>query len=547
MKLLIVVVAMIILLSGPSLSGPLYAADHDAADHSAADQDAADSGRVGTISFPTSASGEAQVRFLRGVSILHSFGWKQAKQEFQAAQKLDPDFALAYWGESLCYNHPLIKESDLESPRAVLKKLGDTQQERLAKAPTDREKGFVLAVDALFFGEGDSMARRTAYMSVMRGLHEEYPEDDEVAAFYALSLLMSAGPAGGSGHRSNVLAGAIATQLMQRNPDHPGAAHYTIHAFDDPVHAPLALGAAYVFADIAESVSHARHMPTHIFIQHGMWDLVSSHNQSAYEAATDLYEPGDRVNDMVHALNWGQYGDLQRGDYQRAQLWIDRMEQISTMVKDQPRAAGTLNVVKARLTIETQDWKLQRLDGSSSGPILLATGISAVKLGDLELASEAAELLDQAVKKAAADNDRSYYARNSKPLQIMYNEVQGLIEIARGHTEKGLNLLKEGVAIAESMRPPNGAPNPIKPPHELYAEALLEADMPAEALVLFDASLLRTPNRPASLLGAARTYVALGNPDAARLKYSKLAEIWHPREVPALEEANRYLASVSGE
>ena len=109
---------------------------------------------VGTLSFPTSGAPEAQAHFLRGVGILHSFGWKQAIAEFKAAQVLDPDFALAYWGESLCYNHPLIRERDLETPKAVLNRLAPTLAERLAKAGTDREQGFVLAVDALFFGAG---------------------------------------------------------------------------------------------------------------------------------------------------------------------------------------------------------------------------------------------------------------------------------------------------------------------------------------------------------------------------------------------------------
>jgi len=509
---------------------------------------AADMEGLGSVNFPTSASGKAQEHFLRGVTILHSFGWKQAIEEFQAAQAIDPDFAMAYWGESLCYNHPLLGERDLESPRAVLSRLGGTLDERLAKAPTDREKGFLLAVEALYFGEGDTATRRVNYMEAMRKLRTEHPDDDEIAAFYALSLLMSAGPAGDASHRSNVLAGAIALQLLDRNPNHPGAAHYTIHAFDDPDHAPLALPAAFVFADIAEAVSHARHMPTHIFIQLGMWDLVSTNNQSAYEAAVDLYEPGDRVNDMVHALDWGQYGDLQRGDYDRARLWIQHMEDIVGKAGEQARAVGTWNLVRARLILETKDWRTQPVTAESSGPELLATGISAVKLGKLDLAeAAAANLARQAKASAASDGDRSYYSRNSKPLQIMHWEVSGMLKIAQSDTDDGLSELKQAVAIAESMRPPNGAPNPIKPPHELYGEALLDAGRPADALVAFDISLSRTPNRPWSLLGAARAHVALGNDAEATEKYRKLAEVWHDRNIPALTEATRYLAVTGGE
>ena len=504
---------------------------------------AADLQGLGSIAFPTSATGPAQDRFLRGVTILHSFGWKQARTEFQAAQELDPDFAMAYWGESLCYNHPLIGERDLETPRAVLARLAETPEARLAKAPTDREKGFLAAVEVLFFGTGDTLTRRHAYMEAMQRLSDAFPEDEEVTAFYALSLLMSA-RGSADAVRTNVLAGAIALQLLGRNPNHPGAAHYAIHAFDDPVHAPLALPAAHVFAGIAEKVSHARHMPSHIFIQRGMWDRVSASNQSAYDAAVDLWEPEDNVGDMVHALDWGQYGDLQRGDYERAALWIDRMEGIRERAAEQERAINTLPQVRARMVIEREAWDPQPVTDEAQPTELLATGLGAVQTGDLALAEAAAHRLAEAAEEASAgDGDQSYYARTSKPLQIMAKEVAGMLAIASGDTDAGLALLQEGVAIAESMRPPNGAPNPLKPVHELQGEALLAAARPEEALEAFEKSLLRTPNRPLSLRGLARAHAALGQHAQARDIYTRLLEGWRDRDVPWRAEAERYLTA----
>lgn len=497
---------------------------------------------IGSVDFPTSTdSPEAQQHFQRGVGFLHSFGWKQARTEFQAAQALDPGFAMAHWGEAMTYNHPLISEWDTETPKQVLGKLGDTREERLAAAPTDREKGFMLAVDELFFSEGDTMTRRTAQMQAMRALYQRYPGDDEVAAYYALSLLSAAGPAG-SGHRLNVLAGSIAMDLSRRNPDHPGAVHYTIHAFDDPVHAPLALPAAYVFAEIAEAVSHARHMPTHIFIQLGMWQRVSDSNQSAYEAAVALWEPGDMALDMTHALDWGQYGDLQLGDYERAELWIERMEEIASNNQGQDRVIEALPRVNARLILESEQWATRPVTDGSQGTELLATGISAVHLGEIELAREAAAALKTRADMMAG-GDSSYYARTAQPMQIMHREVAGLIAIAQGDQDQGFNLMQEGVAIAESMRPPNGAANPLKPVHELYGQVLLDAGEVDQAADLFSRSLLRTPNRPLSLLGLARSYAALGDESGAREQYQKLAEVWKGRDFPGLEEANRYIAA----
>ncbi len=210
----------------------------------------------------------------------------------------------------------------------MLERLGATREERLAKTPTDREKGFLQAVEVLW-GEGDQEVRRVGHMEAMRDLYERYPEDPEVAAFYALSMLGAVRATGDLSQRLNVRAGAITLRLLARHRSHPRAAHYTIHAFDDPLHAPLALEAADLFAGIAPAVSHARHMPTHIFIQHGMWDRVSGNNQSAYDAARELWKPGDAMGDATHALDWGQYGDLQLGDYAKAHLWIERIESMA--------------------------------------------------------------------------------------------------------------------------------------------------------------------------------------------------------------------------
>ena len=147
---------------------------------------------VGSLNFPTSGSADAQRYFLRGVAILHSFGWKQAIEQFQLAQKAQPDFAMAYWGETLCYNHPLNALADDKNPRAVLARLGATRAARLAKAPTAREKGFLDAVEELWAEGPDWRVRKVAYMNVMERLYKQFPDDDEVKTFYALSLLSGA-------------------------------------------------------------------------------------------------------------------------------------------------------------------------------------------------------------------------------------------------------------------------------------------------------------------------------------------------------------------
>ena len=496
---------------------------------------------VGSIDFPTSAGSEAQKHFIRGVAILHSFGYAQAREQFHAAQELEPDFALAYWGETLTYNHPLLPERDLESPRAALARLGATREERAAKAATERELGFLTAVEELF-GDGELAERRIGYMEAMRNVYESNLGDDEVAAFYALSLLSAVGPLGDDTFRLNVLAGSIALGVFERNPNHPGAAHYTIHAFDDPVHAPLALPAAHRFAEIAAAVSHARHMPSHIFIQRGMWDLVSKSNDSAYAAAVALWDPGERVSDMVHSLDWGQYGDLQRGDYAKARKWIAELDDLVERTGDSGRGKSTMPLVRARYIVETEQWETREIADDTGSSELLATGISAARTGDLAVARAAAARLEK--MGARETSDRSTFQRGTKPAQVMHHELAGLIRLAEGDADGAVKMFDEGVAIASTMGPPRGAASPIKPIRELYGEVLLQLERPEDAAAQFEDQLLFTPNRPRSLLGLARAQAAAGDAAAAADAYGKLLEAWQGADEPAeLAEAQEYLAA----
>lgn len=499
---------------------------------------------VGSLDFPTSSlTKEAQHYFLRGAAMLHSFGWKQAIEQFRKAQEIEPDFAMAYWGESLCYNHPLLGERDRDSPRAVLARLGATPEERALKAPTDREKGFLDAVEALF-GEGEPGARRIAYMETMKGLYERYPDDPEVAAFYSLSLLMATGPLGDREFRHPVRAGTIALQLFEKNPDHPGAAHYTIHAFDDPVHAPLALNAAFRFAQIAPAVAHARHMPSHIFIQHGMWNHVASSNISAYHAAIDLWESGDSVGDAVHALDWGQYGHLQRGDYVLARDWIGLLEDLGKRSDGAARAVSTVPLMQTRYMVETGDWGRYTLADQTSAVAWFGRGMNALAANDPKAAQKAASEIEK--KIAGIAEDTSTFARSRKPTQIMHKELLALVALEEGRAEEALALLEEGVAIANEMGAPRGSASPLKPIHELYGEALIDLGRADDAIEHFEATLEGMPNRPLSLLGLARSQAQAGNESEARRAYEKLLEVWSDSDkLTGYIEAQQFVATAA--
>ena len=494
---------------------------------------------VGNLSFPTSGSPDAQRHFLRGAAILHSFGWKQAIDEFKLAQKAQPDFAMAYWGESLAYNHPLNSQMDPKEPRAVLARLGPDRAARLAKAPTPREKGFLSAVEDLW-GDGDSRQRRIAYMNAMERLYKQFPQDDEVKTFYALSILSAASAVDDRTSRMNVKAGALAMEVFKRNPSHPGAVHYIIHAFDDPIHAPLALEAAHTYAKIVPAVSHAVHMPTHIFIQHGMWDLVATQNLRAYNVAKELWQPGDVPGDMSHSGDWGQYGFLQLGDYAGARERIQAFEWMAETTKN-PRASGALALVRARYIIETEEWKVQPVADNASNETILANGFSAVRTGDMATAEKMEALLASKVKAAAPAASANPHAEHGgappapvaggnpdagKGVRVMHMELAALIAQAKGQTDQAIKLLKDAAALEESMRAPNGAADPIKPSHELLGEVLLKAGKAKEAADAFETSLLRMPNRARSLMGAIAAHTAAGDKVKAAERLAIFNSFW---------------------
>ncbi len=268
---------------------------------------------LGRVTFPTSQTGTAHDRFLRGVLYLHSFEYDAAAAEFRAAQQAAPGFAMAHWGEAMTYNHPVWDQQDREAALAALQRLAPTPAARAARVTDPREQAWLGAVEALY-GEGDKVRRDTLYATAMERLAREYPRDLEAQTFYALSLM-------GLSQTTRVVptymrAGAIALAAMQANPEHPGAAHYVIHAFDDPVHAPLGLPAARAYSGIAPGAAHAQHMTTHIFLALGMWDQVVSQNIIASGADRSQWKPG-------HYTSWLGYALLQQGRFKAAKDHLD--------------------------------------------------------------------------------------------------------------------------------------------------------------------------------------------------------------------------------
>ena len=529
--------------------------------------------QLGKVDFPTSGSAKAQQHFLRGLAALHSFWYEEALEDFRNATAAEPDFMMGYWGEAMAHNHPLWSEQNLAEARKVLAKIKDT-----AKL-TPRERDYLNAVRVLY-GDGDKLARDNAYSAAMEKVYRTYPDDLDAAAFYSLSLLGLV-RAGDKGYSRQVRAGAIAFEVYEKNPDHPGAAHYIIHAFDDPEHAILALPAARRYAQIAPEAHHARHMPSHIFVQLGMWGDVAASNESSWDASDKWVKRKSLPIGLrdYHSLSWLLYAYAQQGRYQKAVETLDilkesmkrssyendmrpnyyenaytdmvasytvnteRWGEARKMLDDMPKAAAMKTPAAGQQGGEHAGHNMGAAGGNTTRPTAqrhkyLAAFITGLAAAALKQADEAQKSVTEL--RAVREMMRGQQA---KVVEIMELEVSAQAASMKGDHNEAIEMMKRATAIEEDMSPPSGPPSLIKPSHELFGEILLRASRPKEAAQQFATALSRQPNRTRSLLGAARAAAQSGDKKEAADAYTKLSRILAPADadLPERREALNYL------
>lgn len=486
---------------------------------------------LGAVDFPTSANEAAQRHFIRGVLLLHSFEYPDAREVFQQARQTQPDFAMAYWGEAMTHNRPIWNQQDLEEARAVLSRLGDSSEDRLAKAPTEREKDYLRTLEVLY-GEGSKSERDLKYAEAMRRLAEKHPEDLEAASFYALALLGTTG--GKRDFRTYMRAAAVVEEVFARNPRHPGAAHYLIHAYDDPIHAPLGLRPARVYAEIAPAAPHALHMPSHIFVALGMWNRAADSNLASWKAAKGGIHG-------YHALWWLQYAYLQQGRFKEARELLDLIYR-DAGESGESRAVTHLARMRGAYLVETrrcgdQDVLAMPVEVEKLRPGLAANhwfteAFCALRHNNREAATAVLEKL-----ATLAEEDPS------PEVEIPWLEARAAVAWSQGEQEDAIRWVAAAAALQDDMPYDFGPPLPFKPPHEMLGEMYLEQGDSAAALGEFEKSLERAPRRVLSLSGAAQAADAMGEAMKARELYEEMRSIWRRADQPlpewtALKESN---------
>ena len=502
---------------------------------------------LGTVAFANSGAAAAQAPFLRGLALLHSFEYDEAAEAFRAAQAADTGFAMAFWGEAVTYSHLLWGEDDPDAARRALTRLAPSRDARLAKAKTAREQAYGAAVEALFV-DGDLSTRVRGFAEAMREVTARYPDDLDAAAFTSLAL-MFAGQVGQlpPDQRQTARADAItfAQRVFAADASHPGGVHYLIHAADDPELAPRGLDAARRYAEIAPESEHAQHMPSHIFVQLGLWSDAVASDERAWAASRAEVKARKLSNAELsfHSLQWLQYAYLQSGRYRSSRGTIATAREVL--------AGIDLSVpvyTDARYTVGWLAFQHAAMTGDWSGAV--CDERSAV----------------QPPQQGASDRERSFNRIASYQAAIaavMCDRAATAIEDLRKRVAElpaGPNPLRVALQHAELLTyiggtpaanldtlladPPSPSPPPVGPPptlrlEELLGQARLKAGRPREAIAAYEQALRLTPNRSNALLGLARARRAAGDGQGAAEAYRRLLDNWRhaDTDVPARKEA----------
>ena len=500
--------------------------------------------QLGELSLQVTGKESAQPHFKKGLLLLYSFEYEDAREAFLKAQEEDADFAMAYWGEAMTYHHSLWQRQEKEKSVGALQKLADTKEERLSKVETTLEKDLFKGAEILF-GEGTKYERDVAYRDYMEGLQAQYPNNHEVAALYAISLLGSSRN-GRDGELYDKSA-RIAQGIIKENPNHPGALHYLIHSYDDPVHAHLAKNAADSYSKVAPDAAHALHMPSHIYVALGKWEDVITSNIASWNASVKKAKKQGKKkgSGSYHAFNWLQYGLLQKGEVEQAEGILKDMVKYG---ENNPtkRAMAYLVAMKGGYMVETNTWSgeladipldIDGLNITKKGGFYFIEGMKAYHQKETNDLTNIIKDLEESRLKAQNLVGEEGFAMCSavglanKPpnqldidmVEVMEMELRGYLADLNKNKQEAKKWFQKASELDETLNYSFGPPTILKPAHEAYAEWLLENTETEAALAMFDKSLKRHPKRLLSLKGKKQAAELLGNAKVVKAVEEELA------------------------
>jgi len=489
-----------------------------------------------------------QENFDKGLLLLHNFEYDDALVAFEEATALDSTEVLTHWGEAMCHYKALWRLQNTDEGKEIISRLGDTKEERLVSISDPIEKVMWELVE-IMYGEGEFDDRNKMIKEHLASSLEQYPEHQEIATFYALSLIWATEEYG-DGSDDLRLAASICDKVTKVNPSHPGALHYKIHALDGPTSAKDALDAANAYADVAADAAHATHMPSHIFLALGEWDGVVNSNQESYDASVARMKKLDLEDGArgYHSLAWLHYGLLQKGQYAKAEQILNDM--LSYVPKDPTKGArgyvlgmqsrqlaesGNISdAIKLDMDVKVDDIGLtaQSVRSFLRAQVALDNKETSTINDEIDWLSKKIYTASQSIESGgaamcAAGTSRYAPTENSvKSAKVILNQIQSMKAIADGNESLFEDHMKKAVELEEETNFPAGPPRITKPSYEQYGEWLLEKGDFAKANELFDKALLRMPRRSKSLLGKMTAFTALNQGDEAEKVQDELESIF---------------------
>ncbi|MFC5568710.1 tetratricopeptide repeat protein [Lysobacter yangpyeongensis] len=502
---------------------------------------------LGSVHFPVSCSGAAQREFDGAMALLHHMTYPQARTAFAALAAREPDCAMAHWGVAMTLFQPLWPTRP--TPADLARGREEIAAARKAHSD-DREKLFIDA-GAAFFDDSGSPAyweRIKRWEAAMAKVHAAYPDDDEATVFYALSHLAIA-PPNEQARAYADRAAALLLPVYRRNPEHPGAMHYLIHANDVPGREHELLEVVRKYETIAPHNPHALHMPTHIYTRLGDWPSVINGNLRAAEAAlaSPAGEHGEYVwDEFAHAIEYLVYACLQQGDDAAAQAQWRRLQE-QPRLEPSFKSAFHLSSVPARYALERGDWKAAaalpvRTPASLTwdkfpwpeAVTWFARGVGSARQGDADGAQPAIARLKE-LEAATTASGEDLFTRSIRVLRLA---VEGWGAQAQGDAASARDLLAQAAALEAATPKHAVTPGPTLPAAEQLGDLLLLQQRPAEALAAYDRALKAYPERFNSLLGASRAALATGDRERARSMWEHLMAI--AKDGPRRREAEAW-------
>jgi hypothetical protein len=505
--------------------------------------------KLGTVDFRTSCNPSVRADFNRAVALLHSFEFGSAIQAFSGVLEKEPSCGIAYWGIVLSnWTNPF---GGIRQPAVI-----ERGQAAIAKARAatglkfdERERAYFDAALMLFEGAParPQRERTLAYESAMEALARRYPDDMEARIFYALAISQNA-LATDKTYANQIKAASLLEPLYKQHPDHPGLAHYIIHAYDHPPLAPRALDAARRYAKIAPSAPHALHMPSHTFTRVGYWQDSITTNIASAETATKSRSYGE----TLHAMDYQAYAYLQLVQDAAARRLVDQLPELRKQLDPNVvggAASGTaglyaLAAIPARYALERGAWaEAAALEPQSTGyPWIdgishFARALGAARSGSPSAAKADIEKLIALRDKLTAVQD-TYWAGQ---LDIQRRIAEAWVAFAEGRRDAAIQALQEAADAEDATDKSAVSPGPLAPARELVGEMMLDAGKPKEALAAFEATMKKEPNRFRGIAGAMRAAEAMGD-RAAASTYARqlLAVVTAPDSTrPDLERARR--------